>query len=90
MPGFVSSTTAMTICKVNATVNFTLDALRTHAFTPDVDADGGRLGWVSLGDPLDTDGFALASGMAGIPALPFGWIRARRPGPLSGSSLRKP
>lgn len=61
MPGFVSSTTAMTICKANATANFTLDALRTHAFTPDVDADGGRLGWVSLGDPLDTDGFALAS-----------------------------
>ena len=61
MSGFLSSTTAMTICKVNSTVNFTLDALRAHAFTPDVDADGGRFGWVSLGDPLDTDGFALAS-----------------------------
>lgn len=61
MPGFMSSTTAMTICKINSTINFTLDALRTHAFTPEVDADGGRLGWVSLGDPLDTDGFALAS-----------------------------
>lgn len=51
----------MTICKVNSTVNFTLDALRTHAFTPDIDADGRRLGWVALGDPLDTDGFELAS-----------------------------
>lgn len=61
MSGFMSSTTAMTICKVNATVNFTLDALRTHAFTPDIDADGKRLGWVALGDPLDTDGFELAS-----------------------------
>lgn len=61
MSGFLSSTTAMTICKVNSTVNFTLNALRAHAFTPDIDADGRRLGWVSLGDPLDTDGFALAS-----------------------------
>ena len=61
MSGFMSSTTAMTICKVNSTVNFTLDALRTHAFTPDIDADGRRLGWVARGDPLDTDGFELAS-----------------------------
>ena len=51
----------MTICKVNSTVNFTLDALRTHALTPDIDAGGRRLGWVALGDPLDTDGFELAS-----------------------------
>ena len=35
--------------------------MRTHAFTPDIDADGRRLGWVALGDPLDTDGFELAS-----------------------------
>ena len=61
MSGFMSSTTAMTICKVNSTVNFTLDALRTHAFTPDIDADGRRLGWVARGDPLDTDDFELAS-----------------------------
>ena len=61
MSGFMSSTTAITICKVNSTVNFTLDALRSHAFTPDIDADGRRLGWVALGDPLDTDGFELAS-----------------------------
>ena len=61
MSVFMSSTTAITICKVNSTVNFTLDALRTHAFTPDIDADGRRLGWVALGDPLDTDGFEPAS-----------------------------
>ena len=61
MSGFMSSTTTMTICKVNSTVNFTLDALRTHALTPDIDAGGRRLGWVALGDPLDTDGFELAS-----------------------------
>ena len=57
----MSSTTAITICKVNSTINFTLDALRTHAFTPDIDTDGRRLGWVALGDPLDTDGFELAA-----------------------------
>ena len=61
MSGFMSSTTAITICKVNSTVNFTLDALRAHAFTPNIDADGRRLGWVALGDPLDTDGFELAA-----------------------------
>ena len=51
----------MTICKVNSTVKFTLDALRNDTFTPDIDADGRRLGWVALGNPLDTDGFELAS-----------------------------
>ena len=61
MSGFMSSTTAITICKVNSTVNFTLDALRAHAFTPNIDADGRRLGWVALGDPLDTDGFELSA-----------------------------
>lgn len=61
MSGFMSSTTAMTICKVNSTVKFTLDALRNDTFTPDIDADGRRLGWVALGNPLDTDGFELAS-----------------------------
>ena len=61
MSGFMSSTTAITICNVNSTVNFTLDALRAHAFTPNIDADGRRLGWVALGDPLDTDGFELAA-----------------------------
>lgn len=40
---------------------FTLDALRHHAFTPDIDADGKRFGWVGLGDLLDTDGFVLAA-----------------------------
>ena len=86
MSGFMSSTTAITICKVNSTVNFTLDALRAQAFTPNIDADGRRLGWVALGDPLDTDGFELVA----IPAFPSGWIPARLPGPLSGSSLPKP
>ncbi|MFR0874132.1 MAG: hypothetical protein ACLSHC_05460 [Bilophila wadsworthia] len=64
--------------------------MRTHAFTPDIDADGRRLGWVALGDPLDTDGFELASVDGRYSGFPSGWTRARRPGPLSGSSLPKP
>lgn len=61
MSGFMSSSTAMTICKADAPRAFDLDALRAHAFTPDIDADGKRLGWVALGDLLDADGFELAA-----------------------------
>lgn len=61
MSGFMSSSTAMTICKADASRAFDLDALRAHAFTPDIYADGKRLGWVSLGDLLDTDSFELAA-----------------------------
>lgn len=61
MSGFISSSTAMTICRADSAVELDLDALRRHAFTSDIDADGKRLGWVSLGDPLDTDGFELVS-----------------------------
>ncbi len=61
MSGFMSSSTAITICKADSAAGLTLDALRAHAFTPDIDADGRRLGWVALGDPLDTDGFELAA-----------------------------
>lgn len=61
MSGFMSSSTAMTICKADTSRALDLDALRTHAFTPDIDADGRRFGWVGLGDLLDTDGFELAA-----------------------------
>ena len=61
MSGFMSSSTALMICKADSHASLDLDALRQHAFTPDIDADGKRLGWVSLGDLLDTDGFELAS-----------------------------
>lgn len=61
MSGFMSSNTAMTICKADAPKALDLNALRAHAFTPGIDADGKRLGWVGLGDLLDTDGFELAA-----------------------------
>ena len=61
MSGFMSSSTAMTICKADSAAGLALDALRAHAITPDIDADGRRFGWVALGDPLDTDGFELAA-----------------------------
>ena len=61
MSGFMSSNTALTICKADSAAGLALDALRQHTFTPDIDADGRRLGWVALGDPLDTDGFELAA-----------------------------
>ncbi len=61
MSGFMSSSTALMICKADSPTSLDLDALRQHAFTPEIDADGRRFGWVGLGDPLDTDGFELAS-----------------------------
>ena len=61
MSGFMSSSTALMICKADSAASLDLDALRQHAFTPDIDADDRRFGWVGLGDPLDTDGFELAS-----------------------------
>lgn len=61
MSGFMSSSTALMICKADSAASLDLDGLRQHAFTPEIDADGRRFGWVGLGDPLDTDGFELAS-----------------------------
>lgn len=60
MSGFLSSSTALTICTAKSTASLDLDGLRKHAFNPDINADGKRFGWVALGDPLDTDGFELA------------------------------
>ena len=61
MSGFMSSSTALMVCKADSPTSLALDALRQHAFTPEIDADGRRFGWVGLGDPLDADGFELAS-----------------------------
>lgn len=60
MSGFMSTSTTMTVCKAENPKPFDLEALRRHAFTPEIDADGRRLGWVGLGDFLDTDTFVLA------------------------------
>lgn len=61
MSGFMSSSTALMVCKTDSPASLGLDALRQHAFTPEIDADGRRFGWVGLGDPLDTDAFELAA-----------------------------
>ena len=61
MSGFMSSSTALMVCKADSPASLDLNALRQHAFPPEIDADGRRLGWVGLGDPLDTDGFELAA-----------------------------
>ena len=55
MSGFMSSSTSLMVCKADSAASLGLDALRQHAFTPEIDADGRRFGWVGLGDPLDTD-----------------------------------
>ena len=89
MSGFMSSNTALTICKADSAAGLALDALRQHTFTPDIDADGRRLGWVALGDPLDTDGFELAAVDGRYSGFSFR-LDTRLPGPLSGSSLPKP
>ena len=65
----MSSSTALTICKADSAAGLALDALRQHAFMPGIDADGRHLGWVALGDPLDTDGFELPLWMASIPTF---------------------
>lgn len=60
MPGFLSSNTAMIVCKADGSA-FDPEKLREHAFTPEIDADGIRSGWVGMGDMLDTSNFFLAS-----------------------------
>lgn len=60
MPGFLSSNTAMIVCKADGSA-FDPEKLREHAFTPEIDADGIRSGWVGMGDMLDKDNFFLAS-----------------------------
>lgn len=62
MPGFMSNNVSFTICRADA-AKFKAEAVRRHVFTPDVNADGRRLGWVGLGDPLDEDfAFGLEHG----------------------------
>ena len=46
MSGFMSSSTALMVCKTDSPASLGLDALRQHAFTPEIDADGRRFGSV--------------------------------------------
>ena len=49
MSGFMSSSTALMVCKADSPASLDLNALRQHAFTPEIDAF--RLGgpWRSTG-----------------------------------------
>lgn len=54
MSGFLSNTTALTVCEASG-AKFNEDALQKHVFTSTIDADNQRLGWVGLGNPLDVN-----------------------------------
>lgn len=60
MSGFLSTSTAMIVCTADAKY-FDLEKLRANAFSDAINPDGLRIGWVGLGDFLDTDNFALAT-----------------------------
>lgn len=76
MPGFMSNNTALTVYKADPAKFFhddkkehaLLPALEAHAFTSGIQADGVRLGWVGLGDPLDY-AFNLGLETSGFPAF---------------------
>lgn len=78
MPGFMSNNTALTVCKADPAklspdgkrehALLPFDVLKAHAFTPDIQADGVRLGWVGLGSPLDYD-FSFGLEASGFPGF---------------------
>lgn len=80
MPGFMSNSTALTLCKADpAKLSpngkrekehplLPFDVLKAHAFTPEIQADGVRLGWVGLGSPLDYD-FNFGLEVSSFPAF---------------------
>lgn len=55
MAGFLSGSTALSIFEAPGAAKFDIECLRKHAFTPDIDTDGVRVGWVGLGNALDED-----------------------------------
>ncbi len=60
MSGFLSTSTAMIVCNADGK-KFDLEKLRANAFSTAVNPDGQRIGWVGLGDLLDTENFFLAT-----------------------------
>lgn len=60
MSGFLSTSTAMIVCNADSK-KFDLEKLRSNAFSTAVNPDGQRIGWVGLGDLLDTENFFLAT-----------------------------
>lgn len=78
MGGFLSAKTAMIICKAEKTGHLDMDKLRQGAFTNALDPNGQRLGWVGLGDMLDTDNFFLALTDADFAGFSFR-LDSRRP-----------
>lgn len=54
MSGFMSNSTALMVFIADG-AKFNERSLRQHVFTPSIDEEGKRIGWVGLGDPLDTD-----------------------------------
>lgn len=79
MSGFLSSSTALMVCKADSAASLDLAALRQHAFTPEIDADGRRFGWVSLGDHWTPMVLNWPLWMPASWAFPSGWTCERRP-----------
>lgn len=60
MAGFLSASTSMTVLTVDKPQPFTMDKLREEAFKDEGPLGEKRFGFVSMGDPFDTENFSLA------------------------------
>lgn len=60
MAGFLSASSSMTVLTVDNPEPFSLDKLREEAFKDEGPLGEARFGFVSMGEPFDTDNFSLA------------------------------
>lgn len=60
MAGFLSGSSSMTVMTFERPEPFSLDKLREEAFKDEGPLGEARLGFVSMGDPFDTENFTLA------------------------------